>query len=138
MRNVLLVEDNRGDKRLIEEALSDCSEDVTLTHVDDGDYAIAYLEDAFRGDKKLPHLIVLDLSLPKKDGREVLRFIKADPRFKIIPVIIFTSSSLERDVRECYEFGANSYIIKHPGVDEYFQAVKSIKDFWMREARLPT
>jgi CheY-like chemotaxis protein len=135
---VLLVEDNPADVRLTREVLED-SDDIDLTIVPDGEEAMAFLraegpyEDAPR-----PNLVLLDLNLPKKDGREVLEELKGDSTLAHIPVVVLTTSGAETDIVRSYELHANCFITKPLDLDEYFAAVRAIKDFWLSSARLPS
>src|SRR5579884_2692388 len=136
--DLLLVEDNPGDVRLTEEALKEGSVAVKLNVVRDGADAVDYL---YRRGKFLdaarPDLILLDLNLPKKSGREVLSEIKADPDLRRIPVVIMTTSTADQDVARAYSLNANCYVAKPVELDEFFAAVRSIEDFWLRKAVLP-
>lgn len=137
--NILLVEDNPGDVRLTEEALK---EGRVLNHLllaKDGEEALAMLrrEGQYAGLNR-PDLILLDLNLPRKDGREVLECIKADENLKRIPVVILTTSSAEQDILKAYDLHANCYITKPVDLDQFFTVVKSIEDFWLTIVKLPT
>jgi CheY-like chemotaxis protein len=135
---ILLVEDNKGDIGLITEFFSDVK-DITNLHIaEDGEEAIRFLygKDKFLG-SKLPDIIILDLNLPKKDGREVLKKIKENKDLKNIPVIILTTSSAEKDIRRVYDLQANAYIVKPIDFDEFMAAIKSIEDFWLKTVALP-
>ena len=135
---VLLVEDNPGDVRLTEEALTEAKVCNNLTVAKDGVEALARLrrEGAYAG-VPLPDLILLDLNLPKKDGREVLKEIKADPALKRIPVVVLTSSKAEEDVDRAYDLNANCYVTKPVDLDQFLFAVKSIEGFWLSVVKLP-
>jgi CheY-like chemotaxis protein len=135
---ILLVEDNKGDIGLITEFFSD-SEFITNLHIaEDGEEAIHFLcdKDKFLG-STLPDIIILDLNLPKKDGREVLKEIKENNNLKNIPVIILTTSSAEKDILRVYDFHANAYLIKSLDLDEFMKVIKSIEDFWFKAVTLP-
>jgi len=135
---VLLVEDNKGDIGLITEFFND-SEVITNIHIaDDGEEAIRFLfgKDKFLGSTP-PDIIILDLNLPKKDGREVLKEIKENNDLKAIPVIILTTSSAEKDICRVYDLQANAYIVKPIYFDEFMAAIKSITDFWFKTVTLP-
>jgi len=135
---ILLVEDNPGDVRLIREVLKEGKIYNNLNVVKDGVEALAFLRregpyaDAPRAD-----LILLDLNLPRKDGREVLAMIKADEQLKRIPVVILTSSGSEEDILKSYELHANCYITKPVELDEFLDVVKSIEEFWLTIVKLP-
>ena len=138
--DVLLVEDNPGDARLAREAFKEGSTelDSRLHHVKDGVQALDFLRRA--GDHasaSRPDIILLDLNLPLKDGREVLAEIKTDDELKTIPVLILTTSQAERDIYETYDLHANGYITKPIDLDEFADVVASIKNFWFGTARLP-
>lgn len=135
---ILLVEDNPGDVRLMREALGDGLGTTTLSVVNDGVAALALLrrEGAFAAAPP-PDLILLDLNLPKMDGRQVLAAIKGDPRLRRIPVVIFTTSADERDVLGSYDLGANCYITKPADLDQFIATVRAIEQFWLTVVTLP-
>ena len=135
---ILLVEDNPGDVRLTKEALKECKMHNNLAVVGDGVEAINYLQQ--KGDYEnanKPDLILLDLNLPKTDGREVLRTIKTDENLKRIPVVILTTSKAEEDVIRTYNLHANCYITKPVDLDQFIRVVKSIENFWLTIVKLP-
>jgi two-component system, chemotaxis family, response regulator Rcp1 len=135
--NVLLVEDNPGDIRLMREALRNGAT-KKLDAVEDGEEALAYLRrEAPYADAPKPDLIFLDLNLPKKDGREVLNEIKKDERWRRIPVVILTTSEAERDIYGAYELHANCYIKKPTDLDEYMEVIRACETFWLHIVRLP-
>ena len=135
---VLLVEDNLGDIRLTQEALKENKVLNTLHVVRDGAEAMTFLAGEGRyADMPRPDLVLLDLNLPKKDGREVLAEIKSDPDLKRIPVVILTSSEAEDDVLKAYGLRANCYITKPVDLDQFLKVVKCIEDFWMTIVKLP-
>lgn len=135
---VLLVEDNPGDVRLTREALKEGKLRISLNVVGDGLEAMAYLrrQGSFTG-AAIPDLILLDLNLPKKDGREVLEEIKADPGLMPIPVVILTTSEAEEDILRSYNLHANCYITKPVDIDQFVKIVKVIEDFWFTIVKLP-
>lgn len=135
---VLLVEDNPGDVRLTREALKEGKVFNNLSVAKDGEEALAFLrrEGEF-ADAPRPDVILLDLNLPRKDGREVLEAIKSDPSLRTIPVVILTSSEAERDIARAYELNANCYITKPVDLDQFITVVKSIEDFWFTVVKLP-
>jgi CheY-like chemotaxis protein len=135
---ILLVEDNLGDLRLTVEIFKECEVINHLSVVRDGDEAMACLrrEGRFAGTPR-PDLILLDLNLPKKDGREVLAEVKADPAFMRIPVVVLTTSSADRDITKSYDLHANCYLIKPIQLDEFIALVRSIKSFWLQMVKLP-
>lgn len=135
---VLLVEDNPGDVRLTREALRDGKVHNNLSVVPDGVEALAFLRRQGKyADAPRPDLILLDLNLPKKDGREVLEDIKTDPALQRIPVVVLTSSEAERDIAQAYALHANCYITKPVDLDQFITVVKSIEDFWFTIVKLP-
>ena len=138
IKTVLLVEDSPGDVRLTRELLREASACVDLHVVADGVEALAFLRrKGIFANAPVPDLILLDLILPKMDGREVLKFIKRDENLKVIPAIILTTSDLEADILISYRLHANCYLNK-PGELEAFQRlVKSIVDFWLKKATFP-
>jgi CheY-like chemotaxis protein len=136
---ILLVEDNPGDVRLTQEALKDGKVWNTLHHVPDGVEALAFLTNS--GDYAqvpLPDLILLDLNLPRKDGREVLATIKADARLASIPVVVLTTSRAEKDVLKSYGLHANCYIVKPFDLEQFVQVVQVIESFWLCVVKLPS
>ena len=135
---ILLVEDNPGDVRLTIEALKESKIINNLNFVEDGIEAMSYLkkEDKYKG-KSRPDLIILDLNLPKKDGREVLAEIKSDDSLKQIPVVILTTSEAEEDIIKTYELHANCYITKPVNMEQFIKVVKSVGDFWFSIVMLP-
>ena len=136
--DILLVEDNPGDATLAREAFRDCKVRNQLYIVDDGVKALDFL--AQRGDYEgmpLPDLILLDLNLPGKHGREVLQCIKNSKQLKSIPVVILTGSDADEDVIKSYALHANCFITKPMDLDQYLQVVKSIEDFWLTIVKLP-
>jgi CheY-like chemotaxis protein len=136
--NVLLVEDNPGDVRLMREAFGNGSWKKKLDAVEDGEEALAYLrKQAPYGAAPKPDLIFLDLNLPKKDGREVLFEIKADESLRRIPVVVLTTSEAERDVARAYDLHANCYIKKPTDLDEYLEVIRACENFWLHIVRLP-
>jgi chemotaxis family two-component system response regulator Rcp1 len=134
---ILLVEDNPGDARLVAELLKEGRSLHTLRHVSDGVEALAYLRDNAEAAARRPDLILLDLNLPRKDGRELLAEIKADERFKRIPVVVLTTSQAEEDIAKAYGLYANCYITKPMDLDQFARVVRSIEDFWLITAKLP-
>lgn len=136
--NILLVEDNPGDARLTIEALKEGKFNNRLIHVSDGVEALAYLrKEGDYQDAIHPDLILLDLNMPRKDGRETLQEIKTDPDLRRIPVVILTTSKAEEDVFRSYDLHANCYITKPVQLPQFFDVVRNIEDFWMSIVRLP-
>jgi CheY-like chemotaxis protein len=135
---ILLVEDNPGDVRLTKEALKEAKVINNLTVLKDGEEALAYLRRQGPYDKAArPHLILLDLNLPRKDGREVLAQIKAEDALKRIPVVVLTTSQDEQDVLKSYNLHANCYVTKPVDLDQFIRVVQSIEDFWLGIVVLP-
>jgi CheY-like chemotaxis protein len=136
--DILLVEDNPGDVRLTLEALREDKLQNNLHVARDGIEALAFLhQEGTYADAPRPDLILLDLNLPKKDGREVLEEIKTDERFKRIPVVILTTSQAEEDILKTYELHANCYIAKPVNLDQFIKIVRSIEEFWLTIVKLP-
>ena len=135
---ILLVEDNPGDARLAVEALKESKVNNSLHHVEDGVEAMRFLhrEDQYAYAPR-PDLILLDLNLPRKDGREVLADIKADPALKLIPVVVLTTSAAERDLVRTYDLNANAYIVKPLDLDQFIEVVQAIESFWFTVVKLP-
>ena len=135
---ILLVEDNPGDVRLTEEALKEGKVINNIHLARDGVEAISFLQ---RGGKYpnavRPDLILLDLNLPKKDGREVLMEIKKDDELRRIPVVVLTTSGSEEDIIRTYDYHANCYITKPVDLDQFINVVKSIENFWLSVVKLP-
>jgi chemotaxis family two-component system response regulator Rcp1 len=138
-KTILLIEDNRADIRLIQEALKSTAAQCQVAVVRDGMEAMSYLRqgedfvDAVR-----PDLILLDLNLPKKDGREVLAEIKSDPALQHIPIIVLTTSRNEEDIFKSYDLHANCYISKSRNLSQLFEIVRGIQEFWLETATLPS
>ncbi len=136
---VLLVEDNPGDVRLTKEALKEGKMLNRVTVVGDGVEALSFLRRQGKyADAGQPDLILLDLNLPKKDGRQVLAEIKADPGLKRIPVVVLTTSSAEEDILKTYDLHANCYVTKPVDLEQFMRVVKSIEDFWVTVVKLPS
>jgi two-component system, chemotaxis family, response regulator Rcp1 len=137
--DILLVEDNPGDVRLTQEAFRDARMEVKLNVVMDGEEALKYLhrqppyEDATR-----PDFILLDLNIPKKDGREVLEEIKKDPVLRYVPVVVLTTSNAEQDIVKTYNLNVNAYINKPVDFERFFDIVQKIEEFWLMTAILPS
>ncbi|MCW5982101.1 MAG: response regulator [Bryobacteraceae bacterium] len=133
--NVLLVEDNPGDVRLVMEALREGRAPKRVHVAADGVEALDYLFG--RREQALPDLILLDLNLPRKSGHEVLAAIRSDESLRRTPVVIFTSSAADQDVRAAYELFANCYVVKPGGFSELMEAIRGIENFWLHTATLP-
>jgi len=136
--DILLVEDNPGDVRLTQEALR--AGKVRNTHhvARGGEEAMAFLRrEGPQVSVPKPDLILLDLNLPKKDGRQVLAEIKEDPKLRRIPVVVLTSSQTETDIARSYDLHANCYVTKPIDLDQFLDVVKSVEDFWLTVVKLP-
>jgi two-component system, chemotaxis family, response regulator Rcp1 len=135
---ILLVEDSPADVRLTQEALRDAKIANELHVAGDGEEAMEFLQQTGRYySAPRPDLILLDLNLPKKDGREVLEELKADPELRRIPVIVLTTSAAEQDIVASYDMHVNSYVTKPVDLNEFIKVVRSIEDFWLSIVRLP-
>ena len=136
---ILLVEDNEGDVGLVEEVFEEAKIRNIIHVTEDGEEAMLFLnkESPYK-DAPTPDIILLDLNLPQKDGREVLEEIKTDENLKRIPVVILTTSKAEEDIVKSYDLHANSYITKPVDFDQFIRVVKSIEDFWLEVVRLPS
>jgi CheY-like chemotaxis protein len=136
---ILLVEDNEGDIILTKEALSDAKIKNKVIVARDGEEAINYLDNGVEtGGEDLPDLILLDINLPKIDGKEVLQYIKSAASLKKIPVVMLTTSSSQIDVLDAYAHHANCFITKPVDLNKFFEVVKMIEDFWITIVKLPT
>lgn len=136
--DILLVEDNPGDVRLTQEVLKDSKVRNNLIIANNGDEALACLrkQGKYKSTPR-PDLILLDLNLPVKDGREVLALIKQDSDFKRIPVVILTTSKADEDILRTYNLHANCYVTKPVDLDQFVRVVKSLEDFWLAIVKLP-
>jgi len=138
MAEILLIEDNPGDIVLTKEAFKECSHSHNITAFKDGLEAMKYLRKEEKyNEAGIPDLILLDLNLPKKDGRELLAEIKSDPELKIIPIIILSTSKNERDILTSYELKANCYICKPVELENFIDIILEIERFWFKTVRLP-
>ena len=136
---ILLVEDNPGDIRLTQEALREGNMPHILNTVMDGAEAIKYLfKEGKYAAMKTPDLIMLNLNLPKKDGRDVLRVIKKEDDLKRIPVVVLTTSNADNDVKDMYDLHANCYIKKPVDFDQFMDVIQAIEQFWLTIVRLPS
>jgi chemotaxis family two-component system response regulator Rcp1 len=137
--NVLLVEDNIADQRLITEAFRDSNPGAKIHVVSDGVEALTYLKREARfTDAPRPDLIILDLNLPRKDGRELLAEIKVNAEFRRIPVIVFTTSNAATDITQTYALHANCYINKPIHLDNFLHVIDAINHFWLKTVELPS
>jgi chemotaxis family two-component system response regulator Rcp1 len=138
MPEILLVDDNPADSDLTWLVLARSTRPNHISAVYDGEQAMAFLHRSGKHANAVrPQLVVLDLNLPRKDGRAVLDEVKADPELRKIPVVIFTTSRSGRDIARCYELGANCYVSKPGNLDDFRSVVRSIEDFWFGSASLP-
>jgi len=135
---ILLVEDNPGDVRLITEAIKEIGAAIIIRTAADGIEALDFLrrKGPYAGEQR-PDLILLDLSLPRKGGREVLSDIKTDPNLKQIPVVVFTASEAEDDITRCYDLQANSYIRKPADLERFITVTRLIHTYWLDIGKLP-
>ena len=136
MINILLVEDNEGDIMLTIEAFEDSKIVNKITSIKDGKAAINYFE-ALTDKEEIPHLILLDINLPKVSGHEVLMYIKNNEKFKSIPVIMLTTSSSEKDILQSYKNHVNCYITKPIDVLDFMKAIMKVEDFWINIVSIP-
>ena len=129
---ILLIEDNEGDAELVKEALGNRQLKSEILVIDDGEEAINFLNGSgkYKGEAP-PNLIVLDVNLPKVDGKEILMFVKNNPNLKKIPVVIFTTSSLQSDIDFAYSNHANCYIVKSGDLSEFKKVISALEDFWV-------
>ncbi|MEI6599230.1 MAG: response regulator [Comamonadaceae bacterium] len=135
---ILLVEDNPGDARLTQEAMRAAKMTNVLHVVEDGEQAMEFLRRRSRfKDAPRPDLILLDLNLPKKDGRSVLAEVKTDPDLRRIPVVVLTTSRSEEDVLQAYDMHANAYVTKPVNLEKFMRIVALIDEFWLKVVTLP-
>ena len=135
---ILLVEDSEMDVRLIKECLKDAAVTHNISHVPDGEAALAFLHRGVQyADAPRPDLVILDLNLPKMSGMEVLEAAKADHKLKSIPVIVLTSSAIAEDVHRAYDLQASCYLSKPLDLDGFADLVKKIEDYWLHHVQLP-
>ena len=135
---ILLVEDNPGDVRLVQEAMRAAKMRNRMSVVEDGVDAMAFLRrEGHFADAPRPDLILLDLNLPRKDGREVLAEVKADPQLRRIPVVVLTTSQAEEDVLRAYDLHANCFVTKPVQFEQFMQVVQAIDNFWVNVVTLP-
>lgn len=134
--NILLIEDNEGDILLTTEAFEESRIVNKITTIKDGKKAISFFENC-KHKEELPHLILLDINLPKKSGHEVLAYIKTNDQYKSIPVIMLTTSSSEEDILLSYKSHANCYITKPIDMADFMKAIAKIEDFWIKIVTIP-
>ena len=137
-KTIFLIEYNQGDIRLIQEAFKATATPCEVAVARDGIEAMRRLQEKDFGPSGQPDLILLDLNMPKKDGRELLAEIKADPTLQHIPVVVLTTSKNEDDIYDCYDLNANCYITKSRTLAQLFAIIKGIEEFWLKTAALPT
>lgn len=135
--SILLIEDSPSDVRLVQEALKENSMTVRMTVAHDGIEAMDYLHEAERGKVSRPDLVLLDLNLPRKNGREVLAEVKGSPSLRQIPVVVMTSSRADEDIQQAYALNANCYITKPADLQDYVKVIRSLENFWFTTATLP-
>ena len=135
---VLLVEDDLGDVELTKEAIEEAKLAINLNVVRDGNEAMAYLRrEGVYANAVKTDLVLLDLNMPRKDGREVLRDLRNDPNLTHIPVVVLTTSDADEDIFNSYDLGANCYVTKPVGLEQFMKVVQSIRDFWFMLVQLP-
>jgi chemotaxis family two-component system response regulator Rcp1 len=135
---ILLVEDNLADARLTQEALREAKVRNRLWHVTDGVEAMTFLQrQGPYTQVPRPDLILLDLNLPRKDGRQLLAELKSDERFRRIPVVVLTSSEAEEDILRAYNLAANCYVTKPVDLDQFLRVIRAIEEFWLQIVKLP-
>lgn len=135
---ILLIEDNPGDIRLTQEAFQQARLQNTIHVVQDGVSAMAFIrQTAPFQQAPRPDLILLDLNLPKKDGREILKEIKSDPHFRTIPVVVLTTSDDETDILRSYDLHANAYLVKPIDILQFIKMIQTLEDFWLSVVKLP-
>lgn len=135
---ILLMEDDLGDVELIREGLRDAKIALTMAHVPDGQEGLLYLrrQGPYEAAPR-PDIVLLDLNMPRKDGREVLREIRSDEHLRGLPVIVLTTSEAETDIVRSYDMGANCYVKKPLGLEDFLAVIKSIEGFWLTLVKLP-
>jgi CheY-like chemotaxis protein len=134
---ILLVEDSPSDVRLIREASRGTAPAIQITVAKDGVEAMEHLQSCLSSQSPWPDLILLDLNLPRKNGREVLAEVKGDPRLRQIPVVVMTSSRSDEDIAAAYRLNANCYVTKPHELEQYIDIVQAIEDFWLGTVQLP-
>jgi two-component system, chemotaxis family, response regulator Rcp1 len=137
-RHILIVEDNPGDVRLMREALRDIEPAVTIHVAADGEEALGFLrKEGPHREAPTPGLIFLDYNLPRANARELLHEIKEDPRLRVIPLAVLTTSDADKDIRDAYELHANCYLRKPVDLDSFFETIRSAARFWLEVAYIP-
>jgi CheY-like chemotaxis protein len=135
-RPILLVEDSLADARLALETFADCAPECEIAHVRDSADALAFLRRCLGGGERMPRLVLLDLNLPGRSGREVLAEMKADPALAGIPVVVFSTSTAEQDILRCYELHANAYVAKPVELEAFQRVAEAIRRFWLETAEI--
>lgn len=135
--NILLVEDNPGDVDLFRESISEEAIRVEFTVANDGVEALRYLRQRRQAGAVLPAIVILDLNLPRKDGRQVLAEVRGDEELRSLPIVVLTSSEAPDDIANSYRLGASCYVTKPVDLDRFRKVVRSIEDFWLSIAVLP-
>lgn len=131
--SILIAEDDPDDIELIKLAFKENGLSYNIFFVNDGEEVISYLDKSTAA-SQLPNIIILDLNMPKKDGKETLKYIKTNPSYKNIPVIILTTSNSEKDIIQCYDLGANSFIVKPSNFQDYVEIAQTLHKFWFKVA----
>jgi two-component system response regulator len=137
---ILIAEDDADDQFILEAAFKECGYKDEIRFVQNGVELLHVLQDLNiqkMVDKKFPGLILLDLNMPKKDGREALKEIKENPDLKKIPVVVFTTTKNENEIKRCYELGANTYVVKPGSFDELVKVIQQIRSYWFNIASVP-
>jgi len=138
---ILIAEDDADDRYLLQTAFSEIGFPERIDFVENGIEVMTYLDNIFTSnnmeERALPGFILLDLNMPKKDGREVLKELKQHPVFKKIPIIVFTTTKNEIEIKRCYELGANSYVVKPISFDALLKVVENIRSYWFQTASIP-
>jgi len=140
MTSILIADDDADDRYLLETAFFEKGYTEKIEFVENGVEVLNFLSNVKAGEnnrKDFPKFVLLDLNMPKKDGREVLKEMKENPEFKSIPVIVFTTTKNETEIRRCYELGANTYIIKPVSFDALLHVVENIRSYWLNTASTP-
>lgn len=133
--HILLIEDNSGDVRLIQEVLMKCKPVPELKVIEEGETAGIYLDNLIKGNDFMPDLVILDLNLPRVNGRDLLSKIKTNEQLKEIPVVIYSSSEAEKDIRDCYQLHANCYVVKGFNFTQFSETIRSVFYFWSQIAK---
>jgi CheY-like chemotaxis protein len=138
---ILIAEDDADDRYLLQTAFSEIGFPEQIDFVENGIEVMTYLDNIYTSnnmeERALPGFILLDLNMPKKDGREVLKELKQHPVFKKIPIIVFTTTKNEIEIKRCYELGANSYVVKPISFDALLKVVENIRSYWFQTASIP-